>query len=103
MKRFILLFVAAAFLLFAARIHAQYDPFNNTSAWSGAAEICHTVPGSSGNPAPLVYGIHVSNTSASTVFAAIFPNTTTQPTNGTVIPGGGWSVLATNDRDISTV
>lgn len=76
--------------------------YNQDSSFSGAAEICHIISGYSTVPLD-VYGVHVANTDSSARYLAIFPDRTTKPNNGTVIPGGGWWVDTLKDFDMNTV
>lgn len=104
-RRKISILGALAALSCAGLLYAQSqstDFYTNTAAWSTRAEICHVIPATDAVGLAF-YGLHVAQTSGSTVYVGIFPNTIAKPTNGTVIPGGGWSVSATSDRDINAV
>ncbi len=100
----------AAFLLvgfaISHRVDAQQsqgtDFYTNQAAWSGGPEICHQITNLDSSSLAW-YGLHVSNTSGSSLYAAVFPNQIGEPSNGIVIPGGGWLVAADSDRDINTV
>lgn len=102
--------VMAAFLFVAALVirQASAQPqgtdfyASGPVTYSNSAEICHVIK-NIGQSSLAFYGVHATNTSGSTVYLAIFPNQTTIPNNGTVIPGGGWAIAATSDRDVNTV